>query len=81
MPQTLHGFDLRGQVHVVASEALRGGGSKPGGKNWCGWNGIFSGSIFVWFYTTQYIGDYDIYNNPIGESLLTKQYNGMTEGF
>jgi hypothetical protein len=29
-------------------------------------------------YTTQYIGDY---NNPIGESLLTNQYNGIIEGF
>jgi hypothetical protein len=28
--------------------------------------------------TTQYIGDY---NNTIGESLLTNQCNGMTEGF
>ena len=29
-------------------------------------------------YTTQYIGDY---KNPIVESLSTKQYDGMIEGF
>jgi len=28
--------------------------------------------------TSHYSGDY---NNPIGESLLTNQYNGMIEGF
>jgi len=34
--------------------------------------------IFIGDYTTQYTGDYNI---PIGESLITNQYNGMTEGF
>ena len=36
--------------------------------------------FFKMFKTTnqQYTGDY---NNPIEESLLTNQYNGMIEGF
>ena len=29
-------------------------------------------------YTTRHIGNY---NNPIGESLLTNQYHGITKGF
>ena len=36
------------------------------------------GLMIIGDYSTQYMGDY---NNPIGESLKTNQYNGIRERF
>ena len=48
---------------------------KPLLVDYRGYHGMY---IYIYIYTTQYIGDY---SNPVGESLLTNQYNGMIEGF
>ena len=56
--------------------AVRITASSSGNSNWAKFNTILASWFVVDNYTTQFIED----DNPIGESLLTNQLNGMTEG-